>query len=193
MCFDFDFSSTFELALLVRLLLLAFFPRPSRNIPMDPPSSTQGDRERPKHVKYASIDPVYPKAALTKTHARRRTERDLPCGHAHPKAHIIQALLTPPLTPASSIRTSGSSRDSAAERRLADSADAEKTVEGKEEKTSEQFTVLDPDEEATRVVLVGSFCFQFSHIPIPFVSLSLATWTRHSPLHPSSLRLLKPF
>lgn len=151
----FRFLKYFELALLVRLLSLLSFPRLSGNIPMDPPSSTHGDRERPKHVKYASIDPVYPKAALTKTHTRRRTERDLPYGHAHPK---VQALLTPPLTPASSIRTSGSSRDSAAEPRLGDRAEAE----GKEENTSEQFTVLDPDVEATRIVLVCSFCFQLA-------------------------------
>jgi len=127
---------------------------------MDPPTSTQGDRERPKHVKYASIDPVYPKAALaftTKTHTRRRTERDLPSGY--PKAHVIQALLTPPLTPASSIRTSGCSRHSAAERRLGDRVEGEKAAESKEEKTSGQFKTLDVHEEATRIVLVCLFCF----------------------------------
>ena len=57
-----------------------------------------------------------------------------------------------------SYRTSGSSRDSAAETCLGDHAEAE----GKEENMSKQFTVLDPDEEAIEIVLVCSFPFQLA-------------------------------
>jgi len=96
---------------------------------------------RTRHVKYASIDPVYRKenTSASKTHARRRTERDEP-----------HSLLTPPLTPSSSIRTSAS-RDSgaesvAAQQGLDDDKDETRT-------TSEE--VVDSDPESTRILLVS--------------------------------------
>ncbi|KAJ3516432.1 hypothetical protein NLJ89_g1135 [Agrocybe chaxingu] len=90
---------------------------------------------RPRHVKYASIDPVYRKKTTSaKTHARRRTERDQP-----------HSLLTPPLTPSSSIRTTAS-RDSR------EGTSAQQDHE--EPNTSEE--VVDTDPDSTRIVLLGN-------------------------------------
>ncbi|CAA7259119.1 unnamed protein product [Cyclocybe aegerita] len=90
---------------------------------------------RSRHVKYASIDPVYRKKTTSaKTHARRRTERDQP-----------HSLLTPPLTPSSSIRTTASR----------DSREGAGTQQDHEEpNTSEEITDTDPD--STRIVLLGN-------------------------------------
>jgi len=76
-----------------------------------------------RHVKYASVDPVTRKSLTPKTHARRRTERDQP-----------HKLLTPPLTPSSSIRTTDSREDVGA-----------LTVNGE---------ILDHDSQSTRILLV---------------------------------------
>ena len=93
--------------------------------------------QRPRHIKYASIDPSFKKtSALPKTHARRRTERDQP-----------HALLTPPLTPSSSIRTTAS-RDSAASAGVQQGRDQDDVV-FKEE-------ICDTDFESTRFLLVGA-------------------------------------
>lgn len=110
---------------------------------------------RSRHVKYASIDPAYRKnpSSSSKTHARRRTDRDQP-----------HSLLTPPLTPSSSIRTTAS-RDSAPE--CVDAQHQEHVSEPAKEHhirsshqeqedqvhTSEELT--EDDSEASRIVLVG--------------------------------------
>jgi hypothetical protein len=98
-----------------------------------PPASVASKEPQMRHVKYASIDPVYRKAQGAKTHTRRRTERDEP-----------HSLLTPPLTPSSSIRTTASS-DSAASVRV--QANQESNENPSEE-------ILDSDSESTRILLV---------------------------------------
>jgi hypothetical protein len=101
------------------------------------PTASSSAEQRPRHVKYASIDPSFKKtSALPKTHARRRTERDQP-----------HALLTPPLTPSSSIRTSGS-RDSAASAGVQQGRDQDDVV-FKEE-------IRDTNLDSTRFLLVGA-------------------------------------
>lgn len=62
-----------------------------------PPAAVIDKDLQIRHVKYASIDPTYRKPSGSKTHTRRRTERDEP-----------HSLLMPPLTPLSSIRTTAS-------------------------------------------------------------------------------------
>jgi len=76
-----------------------------------------------QHVKYASVDPVTRKPLAQKTHARCRTERDQP-----------HKLLTPPLTPSLSIRTTNSGDDVGT-----------LTISGE---------IQDADSEATRILLV---------------------------------------
>ena len=114
-----------------------------------PPLSSRNDaalsstEQRPRHIKYASIDPAFRKTSSTlpKTHARRRTERDQP-----------HALLTPPLTPSSSIRTTAS-RDSAANAGMQQGRDLD-DVGFKEE-------IYDTDLDSTRFLLVGATLKRF--------------------------------
>lgn len=101
------------------------------------PTASTSAEQCPRHIKYASIDPSLKKSsALPKTHARRRTERDQP-----------HALLTPPLTPSSSIRTTAS-RDSAASAGVRQGGDQDDVV-FKEE-------ICDTDLDSTRFLLVGA-------------------------------------
>ena len=113
------------------------FPRsstPPLSLRDDTPTASSSAEQRPRHFKY---DPSFRKSsALPKTHARRRTERDQP-----------HALLTPPLTPSSSIRTTGS-RDSAASAGVQQGCDQEDVV-FKEE-------ICDTDLDSTRFLLVGA-------------------------------------
>ena len=100
------------------------------------PASFSSAEQRPRHIKYASIDPSFRKtSALPRTHARRRTERDQP-----------HALLTPPLTPSSSIRTTAS-RDSASSTGI--QGHDPDDVAFKEE-------ICDADPDSTRFLLVGA-------------------------------------
>lgn len=118
----------------------------------NPPKVSSEKELRPsnRHVKYASIDPVTTKPTISKTHARRRTERDQP-----------HSLLTPPLTPSSSIQTSAS-RDSSTS--VPPSSDTDDTAISEE--------IVDPDSESTRILLVcGKFpCGKYS---VPDLSLYL--------------------
>lgn len=128
-------------------------PKPPRLV-----SIKQNDKSetRSRHVKYASIDPAYRKhtSSSSKTHARRRTDRDQP-----------HSLLTPPLTPSSSIRTTAS-RDSAPEcvEVHHQEHDPEATREHHNQEhedhlhTSEE--LLDDDPEASRIVLVSHLADQ---------------------------------
>ena len=101
-----------------------------------PPAAVTDKVLQIRHVKYASIDPpTYRKPSVSKTHARRRTERDEP-----------HSLLTPPLTPSSSIRTTASS-DGAASTAAPPATDPT-------DSTCEE--VLDPDVDSTRILLVSS-------------------------------------
>lgn len=71
---------------------------PSPKIISTATASNKNKESRPRHIKYASVDPINRISTQgPKAHARRRTERDQP-----------HALLTPPLTPSSSIRTTTS-------------------------------------------------------------------------------------
>jgi len=109
-------------------------PPLSSRIDVSPPASSSTE-QRPRHIKYASIDPTFRKTStLPKTHARRRTERDQP-----------HALLTPPLTPSSSIRTTAG-QDSAASAAVQQGRDLD-DVGFKEE-------ICDPDLGSTRFLLV---------------------------------------
>ena len=100
------------------------------------PAASSSTELRPRHIKYASIDPTLrKKSTLPKTHARRRTERDQP----HP-------LLTPPLTPSSSIRTT--SRDSTTSAGVHQGHDLD-DIGFKEE-------ICDPDLDSTRFLLVNA-------------------------------------
>ena len=102
------------------------------------PTASSSAEQRSRHIKYASVDPSFKKApALPKTHARRRTERDQP-----------HALLTPPLTPSSSIRTTAS-RDSALSAGVQQGRDQDDAV-FKEE-------ICDINLDSTRFLLVGAF------------------------------------
>lgn len=106
-------------------------PSPKGN----PPAAVTDKVLQIRHVKYASIDPTYRKQSGSKTHARRRTERDQP-----------HSLLTPPLTPSSSIRTTASS-DGAASTAAPPATDLT-------DSTCEE--ILDPDVDSTRILLVSS-------------------------------------
>ena len=112
------------------------FPRSSTPpLPLrdDAPTASSSGEHHPRHFKY---DPSLRKSsALPKTHARRRTERDQP-----------HALLTPPLTPSSSIRTT-TSRDSA-NAGVQQGRDKDDAV-FKEE-------ICDTDLDSTRFLLVGA-------------------------------------
>ena len=111
------------------------FPRsstPPLSLRDDTPTASSSVEQHPRHFKY---DPPFRKSsALAKTHARRRTERDQP-----------HALLTPPLTPSSSIRTTAS-RDSASAR--IQQGREQDDVVFKEE-------ICDTDLDSTRFLLVG--------------------------------------
>ncbi|KAF9481522.1 hypothetical protein BDN70DRAFT_919730 [Pholiota conissans] len=100
--------------------------------PQDKPPATMAEPQT-RHVKYASISPALSKVSVMKTHTRRRTERDVP-----------HALLTPPLTPSSSIRTTASFESSANVERL--------TNPESEENSNEETS--DPDTESTRILLI---------------------------------------
>ena len=103
-------------------------------------TASSGVEQRLRHVKHTSIDPYFKKTfALPKTYARRRTERDQP-----------HALLTPPLTPSSSIRTTAS-RDSAASAGVQQAHDLD-DVEFKEFKEE----ICDTDPDSTRFLLVSA-------------------------------------
>lgn len=112
------------------------FPRsstPPLSLQDDTPTASSITEQRPRHFKY---DPSFRKtSALPKTHARRRTERDQP-----------QALLTPPLTPSSSIRTTAS-RDSA-------SAGVQQGRDQDDVAFKEE--ICDTDLDSTRFLLVGA-------------------------------------
>lgn len=100
-----------------------------------PPAAVTDKVLQIRHVKYASIDPTYRKPSGSKTHARRRTERDEP-----------HSLLTPPLTPSSSIRTTASSEGAASA--------AAPPAHDFNESTCEE--ILDPDVVSTRILLVSA-------------------------------------
>ncbi|PPQ97394.1 hypothetical protein CVT26_006628 [Gymnopilus dilepis] len=95
-------------------------------------SSEKEHRALNRHVKYASIDPVTTKDVTLKTHARRRTERDQP-----------HSLLTPPLTPSSSIQTSASHESS-------NSANPSFCADD----TAISEEIRDPDSDSTRILLL---------------------------------------
>ena len=105
---------------------------------------------RSRHVKYASIDPAYRKivSSSSKTHARRRTDRDQP-----------HSLLTPPLTPSSSIRTTAS-RDSAPECVEAPYQEPAKehhiSHQDQEDQVHTSEELPEDDPHASRIVLVRS-------------------------------------
>ncbi|KDR75806.1 hypothetical protein GALMADRAFT_226457 [Galerina marginata CBS 339.88] len=108
--------------------------------PSSPPVNS--DKEaRPGHVRYASIDPILHNTLRPKTHARRRTERDQP-----------HSLITPPLTPSSSIQTTAS-RDSS-------NANAQPSSERGDATINED--IQDPDSESTRILLLGNVNRQIS-------------------------------
>jgi hypothetical protein len=115
----------------------------------DAPTASSSAEQHPRHFKY---DPPFRKtSALPKTHARRRTERDQP-----------HALLTPPLTPSSSIRTTAS-RDSAASAGVQQGRDQDDAV-FKEE-------ISDTDLDSTRFLLVGA-----TVKPLVITQLDLFFW-----------------
>ena len=140
------------------------FPRsstPPLSLQDDTPTASSITEQRPRHFKY---DPSFRKtSALPKTHARRRTERDQP-----------QALLTPPLTPSSSIRTTAS-RDTAASAGVQQGCDQEDVV-FKEE-------ICDTDLDSTRFLLVGATIKELViiHLDHFFSVFRLATWTAKFP------------
>ncbi|PPQ79940.1 hypothetical protein CVT25_003012 [Psilocybe cyanescens] len=97
---------------------------------------------RPRHVKYASLGPAHREHSTTnlKTHARRRTERDQP-----------HSLLTPPLTPSSSIRTTTSDSITTDAKHVPDSEDTDSNEE-----------ISDPEQQSTRILLLGNVNRQIS-------------------------------
>jgi hypothetical protein len=112
------------------------FPRsstPPLALRDDTPTASSSAEQYTCHFKY---DPSIRKSsALSRTHARRRTERDQP-----------HALLTPPLTPSSSIRTTAS-QDSAASAGVQQGRDQADVVFEEE--------ICDTDLDTTRFLLVG--------------------------------------
>lgn len=105
-------------------------PKPGAPAPIVLPDQGRSTR----HVKYASIDPPSRKPSAHKTHARRRTDRDQP-----------HSLLTPPLTPSSSIRTSAS---------ISTEYSATSTAHFAHE-LAKNVDIVDPDPEATRILVVS--------------------------------------
>jgi len=112
---------------------------PSSPKPVLPAIVTSSVEPRTRHIKYASIGQ---QGRSTKTHARRRTERDQP----------NSLLLTPPLTPSSSIRTTASQSSSSAEVHSFPSSATPNDVE----------EIEDPDPKATRILLVSHCAFDLT-------------------------------